>query len=757
MPTGALGRVALVLLRGPDAKPSPRARGLRHLSHADPRLRQMSHRVRARENDSTEIHRRPALTVVPAPFHNDHCSGVHAVLRAETVIRTRELEPVSTGGRRALTPAASPLPGWASSWGDLRSNHSHEGAHDERPRQARHPALADTRALPRLAQVLSARLAQRPARTDARSDADQRRDRLAVRHLGSVHRARRRDRREARPAQRAHALARRACRHRGLCRPAAPGAGRRREARGPRGPAHRTVAPRRRSAAAASAPCQGRRQRHADALCAPRHRHARDGVRGAARERQARVDAGVPRRRPARTAPARQPDGCADPGHRDARVRARRGGARPRHHPGQHQPPRSGADGDRPQLPGEDQRQHRQLGRHVEHRGRGGEAGVGDPLGRRQRDGPLHRAQHPHHARLDPAQLAGADRHRADLPSAREGGRRGRGPHLGHLPRHTDRAGRARRRLLHHPRRRAPALHPPHRGPPHRHRLAWRLDHGQVVHLAPPRELHLRALRGHLRHHEGLRRELLARRRPAPRLGRRRQRRGPVRRTAHAGRADPGGLEARRPDHDRRPGPRADAHDPGQHGRAARALPRGAVLHAGAADDRHRARLRPHRQRHRRGHDRLVRHRDAVLRDAQGTPGSARPRGREAGHRRLQDRRARGRRRQGSPRRPCPRRRAVQGALRVPLDGPVQPFAGPRHRTRLPRRDPAQGRQQGGALLLDVRAEVLLDEDHPGGARLRRAARRQRGAGAGRRHGREVEPVPAGRRRDLHPARRRQG
>ena len=38
----------------------------------------------------------------------------------------------------------------------------------------------------------------------------------------------------------------------------------------------------------------------------------------------------------------------------------------------------------------------------------------------------------------------------------------------------------------------------------------------------------------------------------------------------------------------------------------------------GPLDDRHRARLRPHRQRHRRGDDRLVRHRDAVLRDAQG-------------------------------------------------------------------------------------------------------------------------------------------
>ena len=50
-----------------------------------------------------------------------------------------------------------------------------------------------------------------------------------------------------------------------------------------------------------------------------------------------------------------------------------------------------------------------------------------------------------------------ADRHRADLPGAGEGRRRRRGPRLGGVPRHPDRAGRAGRRLLHHPRRRAPA------------------------------------------------------------------------------------------------------------------------------------------------------------------------------------------------------------------------------------------------------------------------------------------------------------
>ena len=132
----------------------------------------------------------------------------------------------------------------------------------------------------------------------------------------------------------------------------------------------------------------------------------------------------------------------------------------------------------------------------------------------------------------------GADRHRADLPGAGEGRRQGRRPDLGDLPRHADRAGRAGRRLLHHPRRRAAALRAADREAHDRHRLARRLDHGEVVPRAPQGELPLHALRGHLRDHEGVRRQLLARRRPAARLDRRRQRRGAVRRAEHAGRAD---------------------------------------------------------------------------------------------------------------------------------------------------------------------------------------------------------------------------
>jgi hypothetical protein len=149
-----------------------------------------------------------------------------------------------------------------------------------------------------------------------------------------------------------------------------------------------------------------------------------------------------------------------------------------------------------------------------------------------------------------------------------------------------------------------------------------------------------------------------------------------------------------------------------------RLVRRGALLHPGPADHRHRARLRPHHQRHRRRHDRLVRHRHALLRDAQGTPRPARQERRQGRHHHLQDRRPRRRPGQGPPRRAGPRQRAVQGALRVPLGRPVQPRPRPRQGARIPRRDPAPARRQAGPLLLHVRPALLLHEDHPGRARL---------------------------------------
>jgi hypothetical protein len=62
-------------------------------------------------------------------------------------------------------------------------------------------------------------------------------------------------------------------------------------------------------------------------------------------------------------------------------------------------------------------------------------------------------------------------------------------------------------------------------------------------------------------------------------------------------------------------------------------------------------------------------------------------------------------------------RRAVEGAVRVPLAGSVQPGDGPGHRPRLPRRNAAGRRREGRAFLLDVRPEVLQHGAHPAAPR----------------------------------------
>ena len=72
----------------------------------------------------------------------------------------------------------------------------------------------------------------------------------------------------------------------------------------------------------------------------------------------------------------------------------------------------------------------------------------------------------------------------------------------------------------------------------------------------------------------------------------------------------------------------------------------------------------------------------------------------------------------GHPSGAAPRRRRQPRPLRLPVEGPVQPVARPRNRAQIPRRDAAGRRRQDRALLLDVRPEVLLDEDHAGGAGL---------------------------------------
>ncbi len=66
--------------------------------------------------------------------------------------------------------------------------------------------------------------------------------------------------------------------------------------------------------------------------------------------------------------------------------------------------------------------------------------------------------RHPHHPRMADPQRPGSHRHRADLPGAGKGQRRGQRADLGDLPRHGDRAVRAGRGLHDHPRGRAAAL-----------------------------------------------------------------------------------------------------------------------------------------------------------------------------------------------------------------------------------------------------------------------------------------------------------
>ena len=104
----------------------------------------------------------------------------------------------------------------------------------------------------------------------------------------------------------------------------------------------------------------------------------------------------------------------------------------------------------------------------------------------------------------------------------------------------------------------------------HRHRLARRIDPGEVVPGAPPGELPLHALPRDLRDHARVRRLVLARRRAAARLDCRRQRRGAVRGAEDAGRADAHRLGVRRPGDERGPRSRPHASHQGEHGEAAR-------------------------------------------------------------------------------------------------------------------------------------------------------------------------------------------
>ena len=181
------------------------------------------------------------------------------------------------------------------------------------------------------------------------------------------------------------------------------------------------------------------------------------------------------------------------------------------------------------------------------------------------------------------------------------------------------------------------------------------------------------------------------------------------------------------PGDDRGPRPRADAPDQDEHGEAAArsATRRRSTPSARSTPTSRRATTTSPR---RIGAAMIGWYGTAML--CYVTPkehlGLPEPRRRQGRRHRLQDRRPRRRPRQGPPgARRTARRRPLPRPLRVPLGGPVQPRARPGDGPRVPRRDPAEGRVQDRALLLHVRPEVLLDEDHPGHPR--------RGAGDGRR------------------------
>ena len=188
-----------------------------------------------------------------------------------------------------------------------------------------------------------------------------------------------------------------------------------------------------------------------------------------------------------------------------------------------------------------------------------------------------------------------------------------RGAHLGDLPRHGDRAGRARGGLHDRPRRGAPALRAANRRAHHRDRQPGRGDFGRVVPSPPSGELPLHPLRGVVRDLRGLRRGLLAGRRAASGMYRRCQRHRSDGRVEDARGVDRTGLGPRRAGDDRGTGPRAAGQDQRERDPGAGVVPRRPLLHAGAAHHRHCAGLRPHHLGHRRGQHRLVRHGHALF------------------------------------------------------------------------------------------------------------------------------------------------
>jgi len=254
--------------------------------------------------------------------------------------------------------------------------------------------------------------------------------------------------------------------------------------------------------------------------------------------------------------------------------------------------------------------------------------------------------QHPRNARMDHPQFARSHRHRTNLPSARKGRRQGE-TYLGHLPRHPDRTAD-----------RAWTISPSTPGlllryvPLTAKRMTGIVSRGGSIMakwcLAPQGKFPLHPFRRHLRHHENLRCRFFAGRRFASRSIFDANDEAQLGELKTLGELDDVAWKHDGAGDDRGPGPRADAHDQGEHGFAVARLQGGAVLYLGAlTTTSHQATTTS--LRHRRGDDRLVRHRDALLCHAQGAPGPAEQGDVKDGIIHLQNRGARGRFGEGHP------------------------------------------------------------------------------------------------------------
>ena len=228
------------------------------------------------------------------------------------------------------------------------------------------------------------------------------------------------------------------------------------------------------------------------------------------------------------------------------------------------------ADDHRPQLPGQDQRQHRQLRGGFRHRRRSGEAGLVDPLGRATRSWTCPPAS----TSTTPANGSSATRRCRSAPcrSTRRWKRS--------TARAEDLTWEIFRDTLIEQAEQGVDYFTIHAGVRLRYvpltakrvtgivsrggsiMAKWCLAHHKenflYTHFEDICEI-MKAYDVSFSLGDGLR----------PGSHRRRQRRGPVRRAGNPGRTDQDRLEARRAGHDRRPRPRADAHDQGEHGQAA--------------------------------------------------------------------------------------------------------------------------------------------------------------------------------------------